>query len=116
MTFDPSTILAGLTQAAPTHQAPGSRYADTPTAQRTLPDGTVIVHLRRRMLPRPEDQPLVGHLRVTEGDRIDRLAADVTGDPTRFWRLADANLVTHPDEMVAEPGSTIRVTGGEPGA
>jgi hypothetical protein len=116
MTVDPTAILAGLTQAPSVHQAPGSRYADVPTTELPRPDGTVVVHLRRRMLSRPEDQPTVGLLRVVEGDRVDRLAAEVTGDPTHFWRLADGNLVFRPDELVAEPGATIRVTGGEPGA
>jgi len=125
---DPAAILADLTQAAAAHrvagghQAPNSRYRDTPTAQRTNPDGTLTVHLRRRFLPDPEQLATLGRVTVSDGDRIDTLAAEVTGDPTQFWRLADGNLVLRPEELVAQPGRVIRVTapeglpGGGPGA
>ncbi|MGW3206861.1 hypothetical protein [Streptomyces sp. NPDC001135] len=109
MTADITAFLASVTGAEPVHQAPNSRYRDTPTAELSNPDGTVTVHLRRRFVPRPDQLQAVGRVRVRDGDRIDTLAAEVFGDPTLFWRLADANLATRPAALTDEPGRVLRV-------
>jgi hypothetical protein len=106
---DAAAFLAAVTAGQPSHQAPNSRYRDTPTAQLTGPDGTVTVYLRRRFRPRPEALADIGTVTVQAGHRVDTLAADVFGDPTLFWRLADANLVDRPADLVAEPGRVLRI-------
>jgi hypothetical protein len=70
---------------------PNSRYATTPTAEFTMPNGQRVAHLRRRFVPDPSRFVTLQEYRVVEGDRIDRLAAAVLGDPEQFWRLPDAN-------------------------
>jgi hypothetical protein len=54
---------------------------------------------------------------VTEGDRLDNIAAQELGDPEQFWRLCDANNAMHPVEL-EEIGRTLMVTlpEGLPGA
>lgn len=74
-----------------TRFAANSRYAATETAEYTLPSGGRVVYLRRRLLPDPARFVTLLTYRIVEGDRIDRLAAAVLGDPEQFWRLPDAN-------------------------
>jgi nucleoid-associated protein YgaU len=44
--------------------------------------------------------------RVVAGDRLDLLAARYFGDPLQFWRIADANSSSSPDELL-EPGRVL---------
>ncbi|MBO0654494.1 LysM domain-containing protein [Streptomyces triculaminicus] len=113
MSIDPTAFLASVTAAPPVHHAPNSRYRDIPTAELTNPDGTSTVHLRRRFVPEPDLLATVGRVRVRDGDRIDTLAAEVFGDPTLFWRLADTGLEPRPAALTAEPGRVLRVTAAE---
>ncbi|MER6307683.1 LysM domain-containing protein [Streptomyces sp. NPDC001657] len=113
MTADITAFLASVTGTEPVHQAPNSRYRDTPTAELRNPDGTVTVHLRRRFVPQPGGSATLGRVRVRDGDRIDTLAAEVFGDPTLFWRLADNTLTSRPAELVGEPGRVLRVGAAE---
>jgi hypothetical protein len=48
---------------------------------------------------------------ITQGDRLDLVTARYLGDPTQFWRVCDANLVIHPDELVARDriGEQLRI-------
>jgi hypothetical protein len=110
---DVTAFLASVTGDRAEHQAPNSRYRDTPTAERARPDGTPTVYLRRRFLPQPERLATLGIVTVRDDHRVDTLAAEVFGDPTLFWRLADANLVHHPAELVAEPGRVLRIASPE---
>ncbi len=87
-----------------------SRYATTDQVERTLPDGRTIVHLRRRIIPRPETLSAAGTHRVAAGDRIDHAAATAIGEPTAWWQLADANGVSDPEDLVREPDAVLRVT------
>ena len=88
---------------------PTSRYAALETAELIAPDGSVIVYLRRRFLPRGEALPPLLEVTVTEGDRLDLIAARTLGDPEQFWRIADANNAMNPAELTDEPGATLRV-------
>ncbi|MBI2925751.1 MAG: LysM domain-containing protein [Verrucomicrobia bacterium] len=92
---------------------PTSRYAKL--AVKTLPvpdpngDGEPreIRYVERRFLPAVEASvPLVEHA-VVEGDRLDNLTAKYVGDPTQFWRVADANPAMRPEELTDEPGSRV---------
>jgi len=93
---------------------PGSRYAKVETATRTMDDGRVVSYVKRRFLPDGRLQPLLTELSVSQGDRLDLIAARTIGDPTHWWRVADANNATEPLDLVAEPGSKIRVAVPQP--
>jgi nucleoid-associated protein YgaU len=47
---------------------------------------------------------------VSAGDRLDRIAAKIGGDPEQYWRICDANNVMHPLELTNEPGTTIKIS------
>jgi hypothetical protein len=82
---------------------PTSRYAGVDVGEMQVPaaDGTTrtVRYVRRRLLPRLDDQtPLEEHV-VTPGERLDHIAARHLSDPTRFWLLCDANPVLRPAEL-----------------
>jgi hypothetical protein len=97
---------------------PTSRYAGIETATLETADRRTITYLRRRFVPPPERFALLQEHTVTEGERLDHLAAHYLGDPEQFWRLCDANGVLRPDDLTATIGRRIRVTlpEGIPGA
>lgn len=86
-----------------------SRYRDTPAATLALGDGRVVVYLRRRFVPQPEDLAPIKAFVVQEGDRLDNLASEHLGDPELFWRLCDSNRALHPSE-VEEIGRRVVVS------
>jgi hypothetical protein len=47
---------------------------------------------------------------VTQGERLDNIAAQYLGDPEQFWRICDANAVLRPDELTDTTGRRIRIT------
>jgi hypothetical protein len=87
-----------------------SRYASVPTEKHTMPDGRVVVCLRRRFLPAPERFALLHERVVRQGERLDVLSAQILGDAEQFWRLCDSNGVLRPEELTETPGARIRVT------
>jgi hypothetical protein len=90
-----------------------SRYAGLETAHldRIEPDGQVrtVAYTRRRFIPPLEGQTTLVEHRVTQGERLDRLAARYLGDPTQFWRICDANLVLAPNELTDDIGRSIAI-------
>ena len=84
----------------------GSRYEHVPTEEYVADDGRVIRYKRLRAIP--PTPGLRGRV-VDEGDRIDRVAFAEFGDPERFWRIADANLVIDARDLLAEPGRVVDV-------
>lgn len=90
--------------------APNSRYRDVPIAQLDLPDGRSVAYLRRRFVPAPERHATLYEYTVVQNDRPDLIAARTLSDPELWWRLADANAVLDPAELVAEIGRRLRVT------
>ncbi|MBC9251677.1 hypothetical protein A9179_15495 [Pseudomonas alcaligenes] len=88
---------------------PNSRYHGSETAERVTPEGRRVVFLRRRFVPDPGRFVTLQEYRIVEGDRIDRMAAAVLGDPEQFWRLPDANGSLSPGEL-EEVGRRIRLT------
>jgi len=97
---------------------PTSRYAGIDLATLELPDGTRQVYLRRRFLPPSSRFAVLRMHIVADGERVDRLSAQELGDPTAFWRIADANDVMRPDELTETVGGAVRITlpEGIPGA
>jgi len=68
-----------------------------------------IVYLQRRFLPSLDTTLEMAAHKVTEGQRLDHLAALYIGDPEQFWRLCDANTEMRPDDLTAEIERRIRV-------
>ena len=87
-----------------------SRYHNLETATFEDDDGRLIVYLRRRFLPDPDQFALLQEHRVSAVQRPDHIAAQYLNDPEQFWRLADANGVMQPEELTEEIGSSVRIT------
>ena len=86
-----------------------SRYYTLETATTIAPDGREITYVRRRLLPRGENQTLLVEVEVSDTDRLDLIAHRTLGDPEQFWRIADANNAMNPADLTTEPGETVRV-------
>jgi hypothetical protein len=97
---------------------PNSRYAGTPILAHDPGDGRPAVpYLGRRLVPQPQTLAPLGEHSVAGGDRLDNLAAHYLGDPELWWRIADANVAAHPDELTATVGRRLRLAApaGMPG-
>ena len=68
-----------------------------------------MTYKRRRFLPRGEDMDLLVEVSVTEGDRLDLIAARSLGDAEHFWLICDANDALNPFSLTEEPGRKLRV-------
>jgi hypothetical protein len=80
-----------------------SRYFNLETSELVTPEGRKLVYVKRRFLPaKAEAVPLAGHF-VGAGDRLDNITARYLRDPEQFWRIADANDATRPEELTQEP-------------
>jgi len=76
-----------------------SRYHSIEISRSELEDGREVPYLKRRFLPLSEQFQVLHERLVTEGDRLDNIAAQELGDPEQFWRLCDANNAKHPLEL-----------------
>lgn len=72
---------------------PGSRYAGCQTTYFTTNDDYTISYLSRRVVPRTLTGPVLAEVVVTQGTRLDLIAARWLGDATKSWAVADANPV-----------------------
>jgi hypothetical protein len=114
--------LASLVTSAAGNGAPtltSSRYYGSTTLPYTLPNGTQVMYLARRILPQANIYQALQSYVVVEGDRLDNLAAKFLGDPLLFWMICDANNATDPDELTAQVGRSIQIplsSGIPPGA
>ena len=107
-----SDAFQALLQAVPlssTLFSPSSRYNGIETAKLFTAEGEEVIYLRRRFVPQPERFALLREHLVTEGDRLDNVAAQHLGDPELFWRLCDANRALRPEEL-EEVGRRLRIT------
>jgi hypothetical protein len=91
-----------------------SRYAGLAIGELPAvgPDGQArsLRYVRRRFVPQPGGgAQLIAHV-VTQGERLDVIAARYLGDPTQFWRICDANGALRPDELVESPGRILTIT------
>jgi len=87
-----------------------SRYHGIGTGKMEKRDGTTVLYLKRRFVPQPERFSLLQEHVVTEGERLDNLAARYLSDPEQFWRLCDANRAMLPDELTETIGRRLRIT------
>ena len=106
---NPLEALLGAGAAA-NRFPPNSRYHGVPVATLETPDGRTVAYLRRRFVPQPQALSLLRTHTVTEGDRLDNLAAHYLGDPELFWRICDANAALRPAELTETVGRTLRIT------
>jgi hypothetical protein len=88
---------------------PDSRYAALPTATHTAADGTQVVYVTRRFLPRTSDLVPLGTVMVVADDRLDLIAARALGDPLQYWRVCDANEAMNPEALEREPGAVLLI-------
>ena len=87
-----------------------SRYFGVETTTITGPDGRTISFLRRRFLPDPNRFAVLLEHVVTEGERLDNIAARYMDDPETFWRIADANSAMLPQDLTDPAGRRLRIT------
>ena len=90
---------------------PDSRYAGLETATHVAPDGREIVYCTRRFLPRASELTPVARTVVSEGERLDQIAARSLGDPLQYALVCDANEAMNPTELVAAPGRVLLLAG-----
>ena len=84
----------------------GSRYSATEIIEVVGPDGRVSRALALRAIA--PDASALEHT-VSDGERLDTLAARFYGEPTRYWLVLDANPDTLNPLELLEPGRAIHV-------
>ncbi len=89
--------------------SPRSRYYNLATSTYEAKGERPIAYLRRRFLPHGERIPVLVEIAVTEGDRLDSIAARTLGDPEQFWRVCDANNAMNPADLLVDVGTSIVV-------
>jgi len=89
---------------------PNSRYHGLDIVMLETADGRTLAYLRRRFVPPAERFALLQEHTVTQGDRLDNLAAQYIGDPELFWQLCDANNAIRPEELAETVGRKLRIT------
>jgi hypothetical protein len=89
---------------------PTSRYYNLPVLSLGTADGRVVKYLSRRFVPKSDQFVLLHTHTVTEGERLDLIAARELGDSQAFWRICDANDAMRPDDLTAVPGRVLRIT------
>ena len=87
-----------------------SRYFGMSTETLTTAAGTTIAYLVRRFLPSAGQFQLLQLHAVTQGERLDNIAAKFLGDPELFWRLCDANNAMRPEDLVSTVGTQLKIT------
>jgi hypothetical protein len=90
-----------------------SRYASlkVKTLAVTGPDGETrqIQYVERRFLPAAGTSTTLLEHTVAQGDRLDNVTARYFGDPTQFWRVADANDTLRAEELTEAVGRKITI-------
>lgn len=110
MTTDPVQLLieAGAIPSNPF--ASNSRYRDVLFGlhRRDAADPGVAYVLRRFIAQRRDMSIAFEHI-VQGGERPDLLAAQAFADAELYWRIADANAVTDPNELTDTLGRRVAI-------
>jgi len=96
--------------AAPSLFPTNSRYQGIATTTLQTSDETTIVYLLRRFVPPPQQFAVLQQHTITQGERLDNIAAKYLGDPELYWRLCDANNAMRPSELTETVGRIINLT------
>lgn len=88
---------------------PTSRYYGLTVLKLDAGSDHETAYLARRLVPPSDRFALLRTHTVTEGERLDLVAARELGDPQAFWRICDANNAMHPEDLTAVPGHTLRI-------
>ena len=109
--IDPNLAIQQLLQLGATASAlkPSSRYYGLPVLVKETPQGHKTVYFQRRFVPQPERFDVLHEHLVSQGERLDNIAAQYLGDPELFWRLCDANRALQPVEL-EQPGRRVNIT------
>jgi hypothetical protein len=108
--IDPVQAMLAQTSLQKNLFSSTSRYYGLPIETLDLPDGTSIAYVTRRFLPAPERFQTLQHHTVTQGERLDNIAARYLGNPELFWRVCDANRAMRPEDLTDPPARTLRIT------
>jgi len=89
-----------------------SRYYGSSTVSYTAPNGQSVTYLARRFVPQPgaPNFSTIATHTVSQGDRLDLLAAKYLGDPLIYWLICDANGAIRPNQLVETPGTVLNIT------
>ncbi len=83
-----------------------SRYFEVEDFE--VPDGRGgTVKVKKLRLTRQPHTPAAR--RVVEQDRPDLLAHEYFRNATQFWKIADANILKDPWDLVSKPGRMIKL-------
>ena len=110
LALDPVQAMLAQTSLKNTLFDASSRYFGIDTLNYVTTAGKQIVYIKRRFLPPDNSFQTLQQHTVTQGERLDVLAAKYLGDPTLFWQLCDANNAMRPEELTETAGRTIRIT------
>lgn len=88
---------------------PTSRYYGLPVLKLHAGSDREIAYLGRRFVPPSSRFALLRTHTVTEGERMDLVAARELGDPLAFWRICDANDAMNPEDLTAHPDRRLRI-------
>jgi hypothetical protein len=86
-----------------------SRYHGVPMRTFTAPDGRQVPYLARRFAPPPEAFATLGWRILSEGERLDQIAAQAVGTPEAFWLHCDANRALWAEDLEVA-GAELRLT------
>lgn len=89
--------------------APDSRYYGLARRTFTAKDGRQVPFVSRRFAPPPESFATLSYRTVAEGERLDQIAAQTSGNAEAFWMHCDANRSIWPEELEAT-GTQLRLT------
>jgi hypothetical protein len=107
---DPVQLLIEAGAVPSTPFVPQSRYNGVPLGLLQLrPGDPGVVYVLRRFAPAPDTMMMAGRHLVVSMDRPDLLAAKYFGDPLLYWRIADANAVVDPNELIDTIGRRIDI-------
>jgi hypothetical protein len=86
-----------------------SRYYNIETAQLKVSDDKIIAYVRRRILPASSDLEVQSEHVVTQGERLDNIAAQHSLDPEQFWKICDINDAMMPFELTENIGRKLKI-------
>ncbi len=86
-----------------------SRYFGKDVLIHTTQYGTPVPYLERRFPPHPGRLETMGTYLCAAPDRRDLAAANALGRAELWWQMTDAAGATDPDQVVDQPGTTVRL-------